>query len=141
MSDDAEKPRPSGRGVVTGRALIAAGIVLMATSIPAVAQGPCIPLAFFNAKVEAQFGEEPLATGRIGDKILRIYYDPDDLSFTIGILSEDRETFCLIATGDRFRPMIPEDLVGEPPVTPGKGKINITVVPKSPATPGLARVR
>ena len=124
-----------------GRALLAAGIVLMATSVPAVAQSPCVPLAFFNAKVEAQFGEEPLATGRIGDKILRIYYDSSDLSFTIGILSEDRETFCLIATGDRFRPMIPEDMIGEPPITPGKGKINITIVPKSPATPGITMVR
>jgi len=118
------------RGNAMRKCLFAAA-ALLAMGSPAFAQNPCVPLGFFNTKVEAQFGEVPLATGRIEDKTLRIYYDPDDLSFTIGVLSEDHETFCILAVGDRFRPMIPEDTADEPPITPGKGKINITIIPKN----------
>ena len=113
------------------RKCILAAVALTLMSAPLSAANLCIPLEVFNSKIMSVFGEVPVATGRADKSTVRIYVDLKDLSFTVAALSEDKHTICILATGDRFRPMIPEDVAGEPPVAPPRDHINITVIPKT----------
>lgn len=122
----------------------AAVLALFLTTVPVLAQTQCMPIEVFNSMVMKMHGESPLATGRTEGQVngqpvkytMRLYVDMDDLSFTVVMIPDlDKTKVCMIAAGDRFRPMVPEDLEGEPPILPGKDKLNMTVIPKRPVVP------